>query len=135
MLPNRRSFVARYEKVSRRNLPRNKTTKKYNELDQNGHGLDELKKVENIVRKIARLGAKVGSKLGSSGLFRKGITAGTKELNSELGKILIDEGIKHVPDICKLGRSKIKNKNVEKALESDVANYLVEETQKKQKKY
>ena len=39
------------------------------------------------------------------------------------------------PDIYKLGRSKIKNKNVEKALESDVANYLVEKTQKKQKKY
>ena len=66
-------------------------------MDQNSHGLDELKKVENIVGKIVRLGAKVGSKLGSSGLFRRGITAGTKEVNSELGKKLIDEGIKHAP--------------------------------------
>ena len=45
---------------------------------------------------------------------------------------MIDEGTKHAPD--RFGTSKIKNENVRKALESDVANYIVEETQKKAKK-
>ena len=37
--------------------------------------------------------------------------------------------------LYRLGTSKIKNQNVRKALESDVANYIVEETQKMAKKY
>ena len=46
----------------------------------------------------------------------------------------MDEGIKHFPECCRLGTSKIKNKNVERALESEVANYVVQEAQKKQQK-
>lgn len=52
----------------------------------------------------------------------------------KLKKNLIDEGIKHAPEQFKSGTSKIKNKNLKKALESDVANYIVEETRKKTKK-
>ena len=37
--------------------------------------------------------------------------------------------------LYKLGTSKIKNEKVRKALESHVANYIVEETQKMAKKY
>ena len=47
---------------------------------------------------------------------------------------MIDEGIKHAPDLYRFGTSKIKNENVRKTLESDVANYIVEETQNKTKK-
>ena len=47
---------------------------------------------------------------------------------------MIDEGIKHAPDIHRFRTSKIKNENTRKALESDVANYIVEETQKKTKR-
>ena len=46
-----------------------------------------------------------------------------------------DEGIKHTPDLYRSGTSKIKNENVRKTLESNVANYIVEETRKKTKKY
>ena len=46
----------------------------------------------------------------------------------------IDEGIKHGPGFYKLGTSKIKNENARKVLESNVTNYIVEETQKKQKR-
>ena len=56
-----------------------------------------------------------------------------KNISSDIGKRLIDEGIKHAPDLNRFGRSKIKNENVRKALESDAANYIVEETQKKTK--
>ena len=57
---------------------------------------------------------------------------GSKAINSGLGKKLIDEGIKHAPELYKLGTSKIKNKNVKRALNSDIANYIVTETKKKQ---
>lgn len=37
---------------------------------------------------------------------------------------------KHAPELYELGTSKISNKNLRKALNSDVANYIVKETQK-----
>ena len=59
------------------------------------------------------------------------MNAGSKALSS--GKELIDEGIKHAPELYRLGTSNIKNKTVRNALDSDVANYIVQETQKKAK--
>ena len=50
-----------------------------------------------------------------------------------LGKKLIDKGIENIPNVVRYGSSKIKNKNIQRALDSDIANYIVEETQKKQK--
>ena len=46
---------------------------------------------------------------------------------------MIDEEIKHAPELYRLGTSKIRNKNVRRALNSDVANYNVQKTQKKAK--
>ena len=46
---------------------------------------------------------------------------------------MIEEGIKHAPEVYKIGTSKVKNQNLEKALESDVANYIVWEARKKSK--
>ena len=48
----------------------------------------------------------------------------------KLKKKLIEEGLKHAPDLYRLGTSKIKNENIRKTLESGVADYTVEETQK-----
>ena len=46
---------------------------------------------------------------------------------------MIDEEIKHAPEPYRLGTSKIRNKNVRRVLNSDVANYNVQKTQKKAK--
>ena len=67
-------------------------------------------------------------------LFKRGLDVVSRAITSEIGKKLIDEGIKHAPGLYKIDTSKIKNKNLKKALESDVANYVVEETWKKAKK-
>ena len=48
-------------------------------------------------------------------------------------KKLIDEGIKHAPELYKLGPSEIKNKNLRRALDSDIANYIAEQSQEKAK--
>ena len=50
-----------------------------------------------------------------------------------LGKKLIDEGIKQVLNLYRYGTFKIKNKNIQQSLNSDIANYVVEETQNKGK--
>ena len=54
---------------------------------------------------------------------------GSKAINSVLGKKLMDKVIESLPDIVKFGASKIKNKNVQRALDSDIGNYVVEEAQ------
>ena len=54
---------------------------------------------------------------------------GSKAINLVIGKKLIDKGIESLTDIVKFGASKIKNKNIQRALDSDIANYVVEEVQ------
>ena len=56
---------------------------------------------------------------------------GSKAINLVLGKKLIDKGIESLTDIVKFGASKIKNKNIQCALDSDIASYVVEEVQKR----
>ena len=58
---------------------------------------------------------------------------GSKAINSVLRKKLIGKGIKNIPNIARYGLSKIKNKNVQRGLNSDIASYVVEETQNKAK--
>ena len=58
---------------------------------------------------------------------------GSKAINSASGKKIIDKGIKQVPNLYKYGTSKIKNKNVRKVLDSDLANQAVTEAQNKAK--
>ena len=52
----------------------------------------------------------------------------------QLEKKLIDKGIENIPNIFKYGVSKIKNTNVQRALNSDMADYVIEETQNQAKK-
>ena len=58
---------------------------------------------------------------------------GSRAINSVLGKKLIDKGIENIPNIVRYGSSKIKNINVQRSLNSDIASYVVEETQNKAK--
>ena len=76
-----------------------------------------------------------GKGLGSD--FAKiGLNLGSKVLGSEIGKKLINKGIDSIPNIFKFGASKIKNKTVNHALNSEIANLVVNEAQKKvRKKY
>ena len=61
----------------------------------------------------------------STGLLKKGLDIGSKAISSEIGKKIIDEGIKHAPDLHKFGTSKIKNINLKRALDSDIADFPV----------
>ena len=58
---------------------------------------------------------------------------GLRAITSVLGKKLIDKAIENIRNLVKYDSSKIKNKNVQQTLNSDIANYVVEETQNKAK--
>ena len=66
----------------------------------------------------------------STGLLRKGLDIGSKAISSEIGKKIIDERIKHAPDLNSFGTSKIKNKILKRALDLDIADYAVKKAQK-----
>ena len=83
MLPNGQSFVARYERVSRKNIPRNITVKKVWKI---GPRQRRTQKGGSIVRNIVKLDAKLGAIGFAKGLFRKRVSAGTKTLSSDLGQ-------------------------------------------------
>ena len=57
----------------------------------------------------------------------------SKAINSVHGKKIIDKGIENIPNLVKYRTSKIKNKNIQYALNSDIANYVAEEAQNKAK--
>ena len=128
-LPNGQSFLTRYERVSRRNLPRNVTIKRTRQIGPRNRSTKKAQKGGSILGELAKWGAKLRAKT----LFKKGVSTRSKALSSEIGKNLIDEVIKHAPDLYKFGTSKIRNKKLKEALESDAANYIIQETQKKVK--
>ena len=67
-----------------------------------------------------------GSGLASN-LAKAGLELGSKAIGSEFGKRLINTGIDNIPNIFKFGVSKINNKKVKRAMESDIAQMVVDE--------
>ena len=59
---------------------------------------------------------------------------GSKVLNSAFGRKIINKGIDNIPNMFKYGVSKIKNKNVKRALNSDITNIIIDEAQDKVRK-
>ena len=70
--------------------------------------------------------------LGSN-LVKMGFDLGSKAIDSKFGKKLINKGTDNIPNIFKFGVSKIKNKNVKKALGSEIADMVVDEAQNRAK--
>ena len=71
-----------------------------------------------------------GKGLGKN-LVKMALDLGSRALNSSIGKKLINKGIDSVPNIFKYGVSKVENKNLKKAMNSDIANMEVNEAQNK----
>ena len=149
-LPNGTTFTARYERISRKSLPSNIKVKKVRKIEATNRNngplpVDDLSRLKKIstkrkfrfnlsspaLKKLRRRRrAQTGSGLASD-LASLRLKMGSKAINSVLGKKLINKGIDSIPSVLKYGVSKIKNKNVQHALNSDIANYVVDEAQKK----
>ena len=91
----------------------------------------KIKAKRRIDAKLAQLGKGLGSNL-----VKAGFDLGTRALSSKFGKKLINKGIDKIPSIFEFGVSKIKNKNVQKALSSDITDMVIDEAQNRvQNKY
>ena len=69
----------------------------------------------------------------ASTIANVGTKMGYKAINSVLEKKLIDKGTENILNLVRYGSSKIKNRNIQRALNSGITNYVVEETQNKAK--
>ena len=137
-LPNGRSFVSKWERISRKQLPinirinrvkaigpRRNNRRIYFNLPKEG-----FRKIKQK-RKAQQSGKGLGSKL-----IKAGFDLGSKALGSDIGKKLINKGIDSIPNIFKFGASKVKNKTVNRALNSEIADLVVNEAQgRARKKY
>ena len=75
----------------------------------------------------------IGSRTGQN-LLKAGINLGSKAIDSDIGKKIINKGIDNIPNIFKFGRSKIKNKNKKRALKSEIADMVVGEVKNQARK-
>ena len=66
--------------------------------------------------------------------MKAGFDLGSKALGSEFGKKLINKGIDNIPNLFKFSASKVKNKNVKRALDSEIANMVVNKAQGRERK-
>ena len=72
----------------------------------------------------------VGSGMGST-LLNTGVSLGSQAINSTIGKKLTDKGINSIANIFRFCRKNVKNEKLKEILKSDVADLVVNETQKK----
>ena len=141
-LPNGRSFTSRWERISRKQLPINIKVKRQRKIGpRRNNRMIYLNQAAPASRKIKRRRKneaierlmpiydrvnQSGSGLASN-LAKAGLELSSKAISSEISKKLINKGIDNILNIFKFGVSKIKNKNVKRAMESDIADMLLEE--------
>ena len=134
-LPNGRSFTSRWERISRKQLPINIKVAKSRTIGprrkRNVKASGNRKLPAWMIRKHKRIQS--GSGLGGN-LIKTEISLGSKALGSDIGKKIINKGIDNIPNIFRFGRSKVKNKRIKKALESEIADLVVNEAQNKARK-
>ena len=137
-LPNGRSFTSKWERISRKQLPINIKVKKQRTIGPRKNNrmiylnlaAPAFRKIE-ARRKLER--QKQSGKGLVSNLIKAGFDLGSKAISTEFGKKLINKGIDNIPSIFKFGVSKIKTKNVRKAMTSDIADMVVDEAQNRAK--
>ena len=143
-LPNGRSFVSKWERISRKQLP---MTIKINRVKTVGArrnncriyfnlARDSFRKIKRKWNQAARQAALQQSGQGGLGseFFKTSLKLGLKVLGSEIGKKIINKGIDNIPNIFKFGASKIKNKTINNALNSEIADLVVNEAQNRARK-
>ena len=92
---------------------------------------DSFRKIKRKRKEAARQPLLQQSGQGGLGseFFKTGLKLGSKVLGSEIGKKVINKGIDNIANIFKFGASKIKNKTINNALNSEIADLVVNEAQ------
>ena len=118
-LPDGRTFLARYRRATRYDLPANIDLPKIYKLRAAPKG-KRRKKIPYRERQRATLRRRAQRGRGFGSLLKKGFKLGKKALNSRLGKKISRAIISEVPDVLEKLSGKVKNKRLNKILTSDL---------------
>ena len=118
-LPDGRTFLARYRRATRYDLPANIDLPKIYKLRAAPKG-KRRKKIPYRERQRATLRRRAQRGRGFGSLLKKGFKLGKKALNSRLGKKISRAIISEVPDLLEKLSGKVKNKRLNKILTSDL---------------
>ena len=122
-LPDGRTFLARYRRATRDDLPPNinlpRVYKQRAAPKGKGRKNNRLIPYRQKRRAALRRRAQRGRGIGS--ILKKGFKLGKKALNSRLGKRLARAVISEVPDVLEKLSGKVKNKRLKSILTSDLA--------------
>ena len=123
-LPNGRTFLARYRRATRNDLPANVTFPRvYKERAapkgkrRRGRVISYRERQRDALRRRAR--AQRGRGIGS--LFKKAYKLGKKALNSRLGRKIAKAAVAEIPDLLENVGGRVKNQKIRKLLTSDLA--------------
>ena len=123
-LPNGRTFLARYRRATRDDLPANISLPRiYNERAA-PKGRRRKRRVISYrerQRQALRRRARAQRGRGIDSFFKKAYKLGKRALNSRLGKRIARAAISEVPDVLENLGGKVKNKRLKKILTSDLA--------------
>ena len=136
-LPNGRSFISRWERISQKQLPINIKVSRNRAIGPRRNVSRKKKQEQNRVARVNQLYPDMSPQIGSGtgqNLLKAGINLGSKAIDSDIGKKIINKGIDNIPNIFKFGRSKIKNKNKKRALKSGIADMVVGEVKNQARK-
>ena len=122
-LPNGRTFLARYKRATRNDLPHNISLPRIYKERAAPKGRRRRRVIPYRERQRAalrrRARAQRGRGLGS--VFKKAYKLGKRALNSRLGKSITRAAVSEIPDLLENLGGKVKNKRLKKILTSDLA--------------
>ena len=122
-LPDGRTFLARYRRATRDDLPPNINLPRVykqraapkGKRRRNRRLIPYRERQRAALRRRAQRGRGIGS------ILKKGFKLGKRALNSRLGKRLAKAVISEVPDVLEKLGGKVKNNKLKKILTSDLA--------------
>ena len=123
-LPNGRTFLARYRRATRNDLPANISLPRIYKERAAPKGKRRKRRVISYrerQRQALRRRARAQRGRGIGSFFKKAYKLGKRALNSRLGKRIARAAISEVPDVLENLGGKVKNKRLKKILTSDLA--------------
>ena len=124
-LPNGRTFLARYRRATRDDLPPNISLPRI--YKERAAPKGKRKRRRRVIpyrerqRAALRQRARAQRGRGVGSFFKKAYKLGKKALNSRLGKRIARAAISEIPDVLENLGEKVKNKKLKKILTSDLA--------------
>ena len=124
-LPNGKTFLARYRRATRDDLPPNITFPRIykeraapkNKRRRKRRVISYRERQRATLRRRAR--AQRGRGLGS--IFKKAFKFGKRALNSRLGRKIAKAAVSEIPNVLENLGERVKNKRLKKILTSDLA--------------